>query len=110
LLNGDGTTSPFVIPTGQVFVVTAVELNGQSTITPGHRFELALFREANPLTLSTIVDATGVSDCKPHFFGTIPNGSVGKSGTQPCAYGQDKDTDGFGLQNAFVHGFFATDN
>ena len=37
LQKADGTTAPFEIPAGQVFVVTAVELAGNNLMLAGHR-------------------------------------------------------------------------
>ena len=103
-VNPDGSTTPLVIPQGQVFVMTGLSWKTQSG-TSGQRADVTLSLETPAAFLAGLFSDgdTVRSDGKAGHWVQIPNVVV-KPGVTLCV-----SADGGSLSQAYVHGFFAKD-
>ncbi len=111
LQNSDATTTPFSIPSGQVFVITAAEIFGPfaPVFPPSTPVILGLERVAgaNQSTLAQrVVTADSSGNIGPQAF-NFPTGAVVKSGVSLCVLVFDFPT--FHESSATVYGYFAKD-
>ena len=118
IVNADGSTGPFTIPAGQVFVITEAEARGDGGAPFGtnqHNGQVLLYRNGpGPAALISIdigtLGSAGTSrpafSAPPHSF---PTGVVVKAGTEICVNAINLSTGTLITGNAVVHGFFARD-
>jgi Fibronectin type III domain len=108
-VNGDGTLSPFVIPTGQVLVVTSVDFRQGNTGVSGRQEEFFLFPSAANISVNyAIVDlmaAPGSSDGRAGVSAVVTGVAI-KAGN-PC-WGVNNIA-AQGSADALIHGFLTAD-
>ncbi len=105
--NGDGTTSPFVIPAKSVFVVTGFDFLFAGAAPSQIINATFVVTDAGLTTFATISSPTALSDSAGRGGGTLqlPSGFAVKSGAKLCF---TLSTGNTGIAG-FVHGFFAKD-
>ncbi len=108
-INGDGTLSPFVIPAGQVLIVTSVDFRQGSTGVSGKQEEFFLFPSAANIGVNfPIVDlmaAPGSSDGRAGVSAVVTGVAI-KAGN-PC-WGVNNIA-ALGSADALIHGFLTAD-
>jgi len=102
--NSDGTTTPFIVPDGLVFVVTSWDWSGTGAASSSAMTSLVLVDSATTL-LGTFSLSTAASDSAGQAGGTvvIPSGFVVRPGISMCFAG------GGSSRRVVVHGFFTKD-
>jgi hypothetical protein len=102
--NPDGTSVPFNVPVGDVFVVTSWEWSGAGSASSTIGMGLVLVDSAATF-LGTFSKGSAASDSAGFGGGTvvIPSGFVVNSGISMCYAG------GGASASVIVHGFFAKD-
>ena len=105
--NGDGTTSPFVIPAKTVFVITAFEYLFTGASASQNIYATLAVTDAGLTTSSIVSSPTAPSDSTGRGGGTLqlPSGFAVKPGAKLCF---TISTGNNGIAG-FVHGFFAKD-
>ena len=107
--NGDGTTTPFVIPAGQVLVVTGIDFRQGRTDGPGQQEELFLFASSlisdSLSNMADLMAAPGSSDSRAGLSAAI-TGVIIKSTAIPC---WQVNSLNIGTARAVLHGYLAPD-
>jgi len=105
--NGNGTTSPFVIPAKSVFVVTSFDFVFAGAPASQAITATLVVTDAGLTTFATVSSPTALSDSTGRGGGTLvlPSGFAVKPGAKLCFALSTGNT---GIAG-FAHGFFAKD-
>lgn len=106
-LKGDGTTSPFIIPAKNVFVVTSFDFLFAGAVASQAITATLVVTDTGLTTAAAIAAPTVMSDSTGRGGGTLllPSGFAVKSNTKICF---QLSTGNTGV-SGFLHGFFAKD-